>query len=367
MHILLLSCNTGQGHNSAAYAVRDEILRRGDSCEMHNALLFLHEVYDKVVSDGHTFFYKRFPKLFGVGYRFEENHTPNFIRTQMKLGVRKFKAYMAENHFDAVISTHVFGSLLVNEYKKQTGDSILSTFISTDFTCHPGAPESEADIYFTPHHLVSPEFLENGISEEKIRPFGIPVAKQFVDRVDKQRARQELGLKSGEKIILVACGSMGCGPIVKTASFISMKMPKALVIVACGHNERLLGRLARLGRANILPLPYTKKMHLYLSAADVFISKAGGLSTSEAIYAGVPLLYIDAVPGCETRNIEFMLGNNFATAADSPYDAANKVIGILNNPKKALDKTAACLAGMAQNPAEAICNEIERELSKRSI
>ena len=145
-----------------------------------------------------------------------------------------------------------------------------------------------------------------------------------------------------------------------------MKMPKALVIVACGHNERLLDRLARLGRANIMPLPYTKKMHLYLSAADVFISKAGGLSTSEAIYAGVPLLYIDAVPGCETRNIEFMLGNNFATAADSPHDAANKVVGILNNPKKALDKTATCLSGMAPNPADAICDEVARILAKRN-
>ena len=362
MNILLLSCNTGQGHNSAAYAVRDEILRRGDSCEMQNALLFLHEVYDKVISDGHTFFYKRFPKLFGIGYRFEETHTPNFIRAQMKLGVKKFKAYMAENNFDAIISTHVFGSLLVNEYKKQTGDNILSTFISTDFTCHPGAPESEADIYFTPHPLVTPEFLEDGISEDKIRPFGIPVAKQFVDRVDKLKAREELGFRSDQKIILVACGSMGCGPIVKTASFISMKMPKALVVVACGHNERLLSRLARLDRANILPLPFTKKMHLYLSAADVFISKAGGLSTSEAIYSGTPLLYIDAVPGCETRNIEFMIGNNFATAADSPYDAANKVGGILNNPQKSLDKITDCLSGMAPNPAEAICNEVERIL-----
>ncbi|MBQ7799042.1 MAG: hypothetical protein IJ370_00970 [Oscillospiraceae bacterium] len=365
MRILLLSCNTGQGHNSAAYAVRDALIRRGDSVEMNNALLFLHEVYEKVVSDGHTFFYKRFPKLFGIGYRFEENHTPNFIRSQMRLGVKKFKAYMAENNFDAVISTHVFGSLLVNEYKKQTGDKILSTFISTDFTCHPGAPESEADIYFTPHPLVTPEFLENGISEDKIRPYGIPVAKQFVDRVDKADAREQLGLPKDAKIVLVACGSMGCGPIAKTASFISMKMPKALVIVACGHNERLLERLARLDRANIMPLPYTKKMHLYLAAADVFISKAGGLSTSEAIYAGVPLLYIDAVPGCETRNIEFMLGNNFATSADSPHDAANKVVGILNNPKKALYKTAACLSGMAQDPAEAICHEVENELALR--
>ncbi len=366
MHILLLSCNTGQGHNSAAYAIKDALISRGDTYEIENALLFLHELYEKLISDGHTFVYRRLPKLFGVGYRFEENHTPNFIRTQMKLGVKKFKAYMAENHFDAVISTHVFGSLLVNEYKKQTGDKILSVFVSTDYTCHPGAPESEADLYITPHPLVTPEFVENGISNDKIRPLGIPVAKSFVGGVEKAKARHALDLPHNKKIVLVACGSMGCGPIAKTASLISMKMPKALVIVACGNNDKLLSRLLRLERANILPLPYTKNMHLYLSAADVFISKAGGLSTSEAIHSGVPLLYINAVPGCETRNIDFMVGNDFASAADSPHDASIKVFGILNNPQKALKRMADCAADIARDPADAICAEIERELAKRN-
>ena len=367
MHILLLSCNTGQGHNSAALAIKDAIERRGDSCEMCNALLFLSQAYDKVISNGHTFIYNRLPKLFGVGYRFEERHSPNFIRYQMKLGVKKFSSFLKDKHFDAVISTHSFASLIVNEYKKKTGSNIISAFVATDYTCCPGAPESEADLYFIPHPLVANEFVKNNIDENKIKPYGIPVANQFVNKIDKLEARKALGLAENKKIVLIACGSMGCGPIAKIAALVSNKLANELIIVACGNNHKLFERITRLEHSNILPLSYTNKMHLYLSAADVFLSKAGGLSTSECIHLGVPLLYIDAIPGCETRNLEFMTQHGYTDIALSPIDAANKTVELLNNPQKAQSIISECAAAIKKDPAEAICAAVEDEIKKRKV
>jgi len=362
MHVLILSCNTGQGHNSAAHAIKEALQRRGDSCEFHNALLFLSQVHDKIICDGHTFVYRRMPKLFGVGYRYEERHSPKFICSQMRLGVGKFQAFIEKRNFDAVICTHSFASILVNEYKKQTGHNILNAFVATDYTCCPGAPESECDIYFTPHPLLNSEFVSCGISSTKVVPLGIPVSEQFLIPTEKAAARKELGLPNNKKIVLVGCGSMGCGPIVKMSALLSRRLPGELIVVACGNNSRLLERLTRLEHGNILPLPYTKKMALYLSAADVFISKAGGLSTTEAICKQTPLLYIDAVPGCETRNIDFMIENGYASSADSPKDAVNKVIGILNNPKHALSGIKECRSHLAPNPADAICSYIENHI-----
>ena len=99
MNILILSCNTGQGHNSAAHAIKDALERRGHICETQNALLFLSLVDDKVISNGHSFVYKRLPKLFGVGYRYEERHEPKFICRQMRRGIGKFKRFLDENNF----------------------------------------------------------------------------------------------------------------------------------------------------------------------------------------------------------------------------------------------------------------------------
>lgn len=365
MHILILSCSTGQGHNSAALAIKEAVERRGDTCEFHNALLFLSQIYDRVVCDGHVFIYKRFPKLFGVGYRFEENHPPTIIINQMKLGVKKFAKFFESKNFDAIVCTHSFASLIVNEYKKRSGSKVPLAFVSTDYTCCPGAPESEADLYFAPHPLLRGEFEASGIKPESFFPFGIPVSNKFIEKRDKSEARRELGLPQNRKIVLLGCGSMGCGPIAKLAALLSRRLPDALIVVVCGNNLRLLERLTRLEHDNIIPLPYTKKMALYLAASDVYITKAGGLSTTETILSDVPLLYIDAVPGCETRNIDFMVGNNFAAAAESHTDVINKVIGILNNPQKALDGVKKCRSSLADDPAEAICAQLEKFLASK--
>lgn len=360
MRVLLLSCNTGQGHNSAALAVKEELERRGHTCEFHNSLLFVSQLYDKVICDGHVFIYRRFPKLFGVGYRFEEKHPPTIIVNQMKLGLKKFANFIEENHFDAIVCSHSFSSLLVNEYKRRYDSNIPLAFISTDYTCCPGAPESNADRYFSPHPLLTPEFEAAGVDSEKVFPFGIPVSKKFIDKRDKMDTRASLGLPRDKKIVLLGCGSMGCGPIAKIAALLSRRLPNALVLVACGNNVRLLERLTRIDGKNILPLPYTKRMADYIAASDLYITKAGGLSTTECVLSEVPLLYIDAVPGCETRNIDFMIGNKFATAADGITDVVNKTIGILNNPARALDGIKKCRESLAPNPAESICIELEK-------
>ena len=283
----------------------------------------------------------------------------------MKMGLKKFASFIEENHFDMVICTHSFSSLLLNEYKRRYNSNIPVAFVSTDYTCHPGAPESNADMYFTPHPFLTPEFEAAGVDKEKIYPFGIPVSKKFIDKRDKKETRASLGLPVNKKMVLIGCGSMGCGPIAKIAALISRRLPDSLVVVTCGNNVRLLERLTRLESKNILPLPYTKRMADYIAASDVYITKAGGLSTTECVLSEVPLLYIDAVPGCETRNIDFMVGNDYANAADGLHDVVNKAVGILNNPARAVEGIKKCRSYLSENPAEAICNQVESFLKQQ--
>ena len=363
MQILILSCNTGQGHNSAAAAIKEAFERHGHVCEIHNALLFLSQVDDKVITNGHVFFYRRLPKLFGIGYRYEERHNPKFIYMQMCRGFKKFQAFLQQRNVDAIICTHPFASLLVKEYKRKTGSKILTAFVATDYTCSPGVAESNADVYFIAHPKLIKEFVSNSIDIEKIQPTGIPVSSKFITPINKSVARENLNLPANKKIVLVGCGSMGCGPIVKMSSLLSRRFSNALIIVACGNNARLFERLTRLNHANLIPLSYTKKMAEYLSAADIFISKAGGLSTTEAVFRQVPLLHIDAVPGCETRNIDFMLDNGYSSAAHSIEDVLYSVEEILANPKAASDAISKCRENLPPDPAEAIYSYIESHLN----
>ncbi len=365
MHILILSCNTGQGHNTAARAIKEALERRGDTYEIANALQFLSQAADDIICDGHVFLYRRLPKLFGVGYRFEEKHSPKFICNQLRRGVGKLEKFLSQNHFDAVICTHIFGAILVNELKKKNGTEILTTLVSTDYTVYPGAVESNADVYFIAHPFLEEEFVLQGIAKEKLVPCGIPVSPQFLKRESQAEARQSLGLPNDRNIILISGGSMGAGPIAKLSYMLSRRLPDDLVIVACGTNNSLLEKITQASMPNILALPYTKKMAAYLDAADIYLTKAGGLSTTEAIMKQIPLVYINAVPGCETRNIEFMTKHSYAAAAFSPEDAVHRTIYALTHKASVERGISKCRSELPYDPAESICEHISLQLNKK--
>lgn len=364
MRLLILSCSTGQGHDTAAKAIKEAAERSGDICEIKSALMFLSNVADDVICDGHVFLYKRLPKLFGVGYRFEERHSPKFICNQLRRGVGKLYKYLEENHFDAIICTHTFGSILVNELKKKTGVKIPLMLVATDYTCCPGTPESDADLYFLAHPQITAEYEKNDIPAGKLRPCGIPVSSSFISSETRQNARHILGLPQNKKMVFLSCGSMGCGPMYKLAFLLSHRFHEdAVIVAACGNNKRLFERLAASDFPNVLPIPYTKNIPLYLDAADLYLTKAGGLSTTEAIFKETPIVYINAVPGCETRNIDFMTLNGFAAAAFSPEEAVDRVVFALNHPSSVQKGIKACKSELSSDPAQYIRDTVAEFIS----
>lgn len=368
MRILILSCNTGQGHNSAAHALKEALERHGDVCDIHNALLFLSPTKDKIICNGHVFVYRNLPRLFGLGYRYEEKHPPTFICKQLSHGIGKIHDFLLQNPYDAIICVHVFAAILVNEMKKETGMQIYTSFVSTDYTCCPGALQSEADTYFTPHPLLNDEFFRAGIAQDTVVPCGIPVSRVFLNRVPKTEARRVLGLPQDREIVLIGCGSMGAGSIEDLAIRLSEKLgDAAFIIVCCGSNQRMLSKMLRLEHSNILPLGYTRRMSLYMDAADLYLSKAGGLSTTEAVMKQLPLIYMNAVPGCETKNIEFMTRHGFAAASFSDEEALQLVDQVLKNPESARAKIAECRQALPADPADVICEYIRHHLEKTEV
>ena len=76
MKVLILSANTGGGHNSTARALADQLVKQNIEYEIADTLAFISEKVSDFISWGHSYVYRKLPKLFGVGYRFEEKHPP---------------------------------------------------------------------------------------------------------------------------------------------------------------------------------------------------------------------------------------------------------------------------------------------------
>lgn len=73
MKVLILTCSTGGGHNTAAAAIGAYFEKMGVENDIVNALDFLPKMRAELISRGHELAYKYAPKLYGVGYRKEEN------------------------------------------------------------------------------------------------------------------------------------------------------------------------------------------------------------------------------------------------------------------------------------------------------
>lgn len=328
MKVLILTCSTGGGHNTAAAAIGAYFEKMGVENDIVNALDFLPKMRAELISRGHELAYKYAPKLYGVGYRKEEKRPQTRLFEQNAKGAEDLCRLLFSGSYDAVISVHIFAAMMMTELRQNREIMIPSFFVATDYTCSPGVAELDADLFFIPHEKLRNEFVQQGVLANKIVASGIPVKEEFYSKTDKKTARRALGMSEEGRVLMLCCGSMGCGPIRSIALRISELLgDDDSLIIVCGSNRQLVKDLEFLtgDDIRIKICGFTDKMSIYMDAADLIITKAGGLSTTEAVAKRLPILYIDAVPGCESRNIEFMTQNAYALEAETASGVADLV------------------------------------------
>lgn len=323
MKILILTCNTGQGHNSTAGSIAERFKEENTECITADALSFLSPRISDFISSWHVRIYRYAPVLFNQGYEFAEKHS---IFSEDKamydffcLGVDKLKKYIVENGIGGVICVHVFSGLMINEVVKDPAVKLKTAFVATDYTCSPGVADSNLDAYFIPHKNLAGEFIACGVPEDKIIASGIPVKTAFFSSIPKEEAKKQLDIPTDYKHLLMMCGSMGCGPMVDIAEKLKAVMPSNVILtVVCGTNEKLKKKIDRLESSNLRVLGFTDKVSVLMDSADLYLTKPGGLSITEAARKRLPLAFIDAVSGCESYNRYFFLTRGMAIASNDP-------------------------------------------------
>ncbi len=330
MKILILSANTGGGHNATANAIGAELRQRGEEYAIADAIAFISPRISELVSLGHSYVYRKLPRLFGIGYRYEERHPTRFLYARCAKGADALWERLRAEAFDAVICVHVFAAMMMTEVRRRTKCPTPAYFVATDYTCSPGVSETRMDGYFIPHPMLRGEFIRSGISADRLFATGIPVGEAFCDTDDKDRMRRALRLPTDGKVLLLSCGSMGCGRLEKNARKLASQLDKdTTLIVLCGKNEELYAALLPHAGERLRVLRFTEHVATYMAAADMYLTKPGGLSTSEAIAKRLPMLLVDAVPGLETRNFDFLIGRGVACGARKWGEVATLVNRLL--------------------------------------
>lgn len=369
MRVLILTCNTGGGHNSCARALQEVFAENGHSCDTADSLAFVSDKLSKFMSWGHTTMYRHIPKLFDFGYGFAEKHPATLddkaaVYKLLTGGADKLSDFLREGQYDTVICTHVFSGLLLQEMQKSYPMKLKTAFVATDYTCSPGAARSCLDYYFIPADGLKPEFIDQGIPAEKIVASGIPVRQAFYTAVGKEQAKQKLGIDPAHTHLLMMCGSMGCGPMEKLAKLLSEQMCNDMELsIVCGTNEKLKNELTeQFGTIrNIHIRGFVQDISTVMDSADLYLTKPGGLSTSEALAKCLPMVFVDAVAGCEEHNLNYFVSLGGAVTADTPEELADICVELLKDRDKRSEMSERLFCAFSGNAAQQIYQVLQED------
>jgi len=358
MRTLILTCNTGGGHNTCAKAIQQVFHNNGEVCDIADSLHFTSDRFSRFMSWGHATMYRHISGLFRWGYGFAEKH-PDVMKEDsvayriLSVGAERLREYICSGGYDTVISAHVFGGLLLDRMQKEHPLNLKTAFIATDYTCSPGASSCHYSRYFIPHEKLIPEFTAQGIPGDRIVVSGIPIGHDFYSRQEKRQAKKNLGIDPSHTHLLMMCGSMGCGPLEEMTKVFKVQMDASMELsIVCGTNEKLrqeLGNIAA-GDARIHIYGFTDRMNDLMDSADLYLTKPGGLSITEAAAKKLPMVLIDAVAGCEKYNLDFFVESGGAATADSPEELVGLCMALVKDEHR-LAAMAESLSCITEKPA----------------
>ena len=135
------------------------------------------------------------------------------------------------------------------------------------------------------------------------------------------------------------------GPVAEIARALDKTDMDFQAVIVTGRNEELRRKLAaRRFRHPTRVIGFADNMQTLMGAADLILTKPGGLTSSEALALGRPLLILNPIPGQEEANSDYMLERGAAVKVNRLEDLPHKLSSCLKPARlSALAKAAAAL------------------------
>lgn len=357
--ILIFSASFGGGHRSAAEALlRYYRSHYPDTIDVRMVDFFSEFMpsINVLAKFGYQQSVQFFPALYGNFYDVSNKLPTNPIVHELRtMGFARAAAYIEAYRPDGVISTYPIAGGVVSDIKVDR-PMIVGTVI-TDYGVHRAWLHPATDFYFCACKEVREDLVVRGIPWDRTVVSGIPVAEKFAEEFDRPKLRRELGLADRFTALLTAAAGLP-GDVRDIAAEVAGSGIQVAAVT--GHNPRLKRRLDTLAKkADLVKVfGYTNDMHKMMRAADVLVGKAGGLTVSEALAVGLPLIIYNPVPGQEIYNVDFLVNYGAGMLSRDEDDVVEKVRFLSTHPER-LGQMAAN-AGTLGKPAAAqtICERV---------
>lgn len=342
---LILSCSGGAGHIRAAEALHRtaSLTHLPIHTKHYDVLDFTSKVFKKLYSESYLQMVNRAPELWG--YLYEQSERKPYVKKSIiksfdQLNYKRYLRTLFDLKPDAIICTHFLPYISVSSELRKKNITAPVFAVTTDFDIHQLWVDPIIERYFVYHEESSWQLQSKQVPAEKITVAGIPVMPEFQHIANQKNVRAKLGINPNHFTILVLSGGFGIGRVKKiveqTVTTLSKfdKMNFNLLIV-CGKNAKVQAEIQAMQfPGNVTPqiFGFINNMHEFMDASDLLISKAGGLTSSEAMAKSLPMLIVDPIPGQESRNTEIIVEHSAGWKAINLPNLSYKLRRILESP-----------------------------------
>lgn len=339
--ILLMYITKVSGHRQATLAIKGALRQLSEDVSVPtiNGFGYTYPRLEKIVSRAYMGMIKRTPQVWDYLYDNPKvvQRSSMIQKVLYKSSHAKLKKLFEKHNPHAVVCTQAFPCGMVADYKRAHGLKLALFAVLTDYAPHSYWINQGVDYYIVPDGEMKNRFIMKGVSPDAIKVYGIPIRSRFAQQLDKAPIAARWGLNLEVPVLLIMGGGQGMGPIRQIVeSLLAISMPLQLIVLA-GTNKKLhqwLGQVRVTKDKKLLSLDYTGSVDELMEVSTLIITKPGGLTTSESLAKGLPMVIVDPLPGQEMRNTDFLLEKGIGIRIDQTHDISEEVEVLLKSSER---------------------------------
>jgi processive 1,2-diacylglycerol beta-glucosyltransferase len=340
--VLVLSVKAGAGHLRAAEAIEEVIKQTHPEVEVRNAetLEYTNPAFQASFTSAYNKLASDLPSVWGMIYERMDTKTSTskskkFAALIDRLNAAPIVRMVRRYAPDAVICTHYLPAEILAPLRRKGKLAASLSVTLTDYDIHTMWVQAGVDRYFVATDEMAHALKEKGIGNAKVSVTGIPIMPVFSRQQPAHRAmRLQLGLRPEPPTVLLSAGGFGFTRVDQTVAMLADAVDDVQLVALAGRNEKIekaLRAVAASRPGKIVPMGFAGNMHELMAASDFVVSKSGGLTCSECLAMGVPMVIFNPVPGQEERNADYLLENGVALRANSAANLVYKVRRLLTD------------------------------------
>jgi processive 1,2-diacylglycerol beta-glucosyltransferase len=356
----------------AATAIEEawRALHPHDDVRKVDLLALVSRLHRKVYVEGYVKLIEHAPELWGMVFKKTDNaawvrRVSDLRTTFARRTHRRFVRLLREFAPEVVINTHPLPTEVLAGLKRKRGwTPPFSVSVITDFEAHALWLEQHLDLFCVATDDTRASLVARGVPADRVVTTGIPISAKFSQKPNRRAVRKQLGLRDDLPVLLVLGGGFGMGPVAEILSGLDQVETPLQILVVAGRNEELRRELATQDRRHPTRVfGFVTNMHELMEAADLIVTKPGGLTSSEALALGKPLFILNPIPGQEAANSDFLLERGAAAKANRIQDLPFRIEQLLGSKKLAEMARAARALGRP-DAAAAVCRETLAHLAR---